>query len=503
MPVNIHNLIAAISPDVYCDPTVRGSVKRTAASEGYLKAAEKAKPTESEYMDIEEVLLKNPFTKPGQKNPIEKHTVIYDAFGSSLEPLYFWILDYINKEYEKSDKLVDSFVASPGSSYFSELGARTTRMQEEGMKMLGAANQVIKSILNIIYDLKEFKLRLEVYDDKHSEDKNKKFAASISLKQIWMDQVDIKRGNSSVKALAIGGGPNFVTLIDAFMVANTLEDIKNLDLNDRVKRILEQRVSEFLRWIDESEKELRKRYEIEKSYLRSQVSTVQLYSRWAKPYLRAAKALEQTASPSAALVSSFNTVVMELALLGQAKDETIAYVGRGDLPRFIKDMKRRAYYPIVIVNITFRSAPERAAQSGYGFRGRLEANFTSYALNEDELKTLKEEVEKDDLGDVFKFIEGATTESLEQIQKDIDQFLKEEKKEERRSEREPENPFTALLSIFKPSKKEKKKEKEKSKGISSDSDIETGIRSFEIIEARKECRKLYDSFKKVHGMPAF
>ena len=48
-----------------------------------------------------------------------------------------------------------------------------------------------------------------------------------------------------------------------------------------------------------------------------------------------------------------------------------------------------------------------------------------------------------------------------------------------------------------------KKEGEKSISLKPDSDIETGIRSFEILEARKECRKLYDSFKKVHGMPAF
>ena len=501
MTVNVHNLIAAIVPDIYCDPSVRGQVKRIAKEEGYLKAAEKAKPVPSDYMDLEETFMKNPFTKPGHKNPIEKHNLIYDAFGGSLEPLYFWILDYMDKEAEKTAKLVDSFIASPGSSYFAEQGGRATRMQEEAMKMLGAANQVIKSILNIIYDLKEFKLRLEVYDGLNSEDKNKKSAARISAKQVWMDTVDLKKGNSSIKALAVGGGPNFVTLIDAFMVANSLEDVKKLDLNERVRRILEQRVSEFLRWIDESERELRKRFEIEKSYLRSQVSTVQLYARWAKPYLKAAHALEQTSSPSAALVNSFNTVIMELTLLGEWKDETIGYIGRGELPRFLKDAKRRAYYPLVIVDITFRTAPERASQGGYGFRGRLEADFTSYALNEDEIKVLKAEIEKDDFGDVMKLIEGATSESLNQIQIDIDEFLSEKEKEEKK-EKSAENPFSALASIFK-FKKQEKKEGEKSISLKPDSDIETGIRSFEILEARKECRKLYDSFKKVHGMPAF
>jgi len=496
MTVNVHNLIAAISPDIYCDPSVKSEVKRIAKEEGYLKAAERAKPVESDYVDFDEILLKNPFTKPGQRNPIERSNLIYDAFGSSLEPTYFWILDFMDKEYEKSFKLIDSFIASPGSAYFSELGQKASIMQDRATKLLGDANQVIKSVLNIIYDLKEFKLRLQVYDDMRSEDKNKKYASLLSLKQIWLDTVDIKRGNSSVKALAVGGGPNFVTLIDAFMVANTLSDVKKLDLNERVRRIIEQRVSEFLRWFEESEKELRKRFEIERSYLRSQVNAVQLYARWAKPYLKAARALEQRASPSAALVNSFNSVILELTLLGQQKDQTMGYVGRGDLPKFANEVKRRKYYPIVIVDMNFRTSPERMQQGGHGFRGRLEADFSSYGLNEIELNTLREELEKDDFGDVLKLIEGVTTDSLGQIQKDIDEFLKEDSKPI--VKKEADNPFSALFSIFK--REKKSSEQQKSKGIAPDSDIETAIRSYMIIEGRMECRKLYGSYKKAHGM---
>jgi HD superfamily phosphohydrolase YqeK len=39
-----------------------------------------------------------------------------------------------------------------------------------------------------------------------------------------------------------------------------------LDLNDRVKRILEPRIAEFLQWKEISEQELRKRFNIEKNY---------------------------------------------------------------------------------------------------------------------------------------------------------------------------------------------------------------------------------------------
>ena len=64
------------------------------------------------------------------------------------------------------------------------------------------------------------------------------------------------------------GQSAFITLIDAFLSVKTVKDVDNLDLNERVKRIVKERLAEFNIWLGESESELRKRYEIEKSYLR-------------------------------------------------------------------------------------------------------------------------------------------------------------------------------------------------------------------------------------------
>src|SRR3989344_4287448 len=101
---------------------------------------------------------------------------------------------------------------------------KATKMQEEAMKMMGAANQVIKSILNILYDLKEFKLRLETYEMYRQKDKPlDRRAALLSLKQIWMDTVDTKKGNSAILMLARNF--DYVTLIDAFMSAESIGDV--------------------------------------------------------------------------------------------------------------------------------------------------------------------------------------------------------------------------------------------------------------------------------------
>lgn len=514
MAVDIHNLIAAISPDAYCKDIdektgepIKSKVKEIVKKEGYLKAAEVAEPKEVEYLDIVHTRLsKGAFALQGLKFPIEKHTLVYDVSGQGLEPIYFWILDYINREYKSSEKLVDNFVASAGSGYFSEIQQRATRMQEEAMKIFGTANTVLRSLLNIIYDLKEFETRLDLYKKYHSNNEREKSEALLSLKQIWLDSVDIKRGNSSVKALAVGGAnqPNFITLIDAFMAVDDPKKIYDLDLNDRVKRILEQRIPEFFKWIDVSERELTKRFEIEKTYLKSQISSLKIYARWIKPYLKAAAQLEQRASPTSALINTFNTALFELTIVGKDEYDLERDIYQGELPKSFRKMKFREYTPVVIVEFKFRGVPDRSDQrGGYTYRGRAEIIFTSYALNEDELKVLKEEVDKDDVGDMFSLIEDATTNSLAEIQEDINHFLSPEKNKTEEENEEPDNsnPFSALFSFIKKEKKEDKKDL--SKGISKDSDEERVLRNQAVLEARWKCRKLYDDYKKSINMPAF
>ncbi len=503
MAVNVHNLIAAIVPDVYCESEVKGEVKQIAKESGYLKAAEKAQPKEATYMDFIDIDNKNASDSPGLKAPIEKHVLTYDSFGEGLEPIYFWILDMMQTRHKNVEKLVDNFVAAPGSAHFAEMGQRATRMQEEAMKIFGAVNLVVKSVLNIIYDLKEFKIRLAVYDEYSNVDAVNRNAALLTLKQVWMDSVDIKKGNTSLKGLIQNF--DYATIIDAFMAAKTLKDVTlpadkgGIDLNERVRRILQQRVGEFFRWVKESEQELRKRYEIEKIYLKSQVNTIKLYARWVKPYLTAARALEQRMNPDASLVSTFNTTLFELVLLGEGEYKPEKDIANGDLPKLFATITKKKYTPVMMVEFKYRTSPERT-QQGYGFRGRVDVVFTSYALTTDELKVFKEELSKDDMNEMIKFIEGSTDESLKHIQVDLDELLEDKKpqKEEVKKEEGDTNPFAALFSLFKGEKKEEKKDGKVE--ITPDSPYEKILRSQAIIAARKTCYSIYDLYKKAHQM---
>ena len=468
-----------------------------------------------------------------------EHKLVYDSSSETLEPIYFWVVDLMETRGMSPEKIIDNFASSPGSGHFAELGQRATIMQQQGSKILGDVNTVLRSVLNIIYDLKEFRIRLEHYDNLKSKEKSISDAARLSLKQIWMDRVDINKGNSSVKAMSFQGG--FQTLIHAFLAAENEKDVDKMDLNEVVKRILKPRIQEFNIWIEQSEKELRKRYELEKTYLRSQVNSLKLYSRWAKPYLKAAQQLEmKDMSRDVALIKSFNTILLELTLLGKMKLNVKESSMAGELPdefqkeSFIKTFKRD-YYSCVLVEFKFRGIPQRAGQqqSHYVFGGKAEVIFSAYSLNQDELDMFKQELDKSDVEDVLKLIEGATTESMDQLQEEINFFLEEKSKEEKEGKKwtEEVNPLLAITGFYNTSSEERKsmsglplgtklkkflgfsssdseksesKEKKEIKFIKSENWIEkTQLREFTKKDAIDVAFDLFDVYKKTHGMPSY
>jgi len=436
------------------------------------------------------------------------HTLTYESYTESLEPIYYFVLDLMSDFGLKPEKLIDNFSPSPGSSEFGELGTRASVMQQQGSAMLEKINAVLRSVLNILYDLKDFRIRLQSYDDLHASDANIKKSARLALKQLWMDKVDIEKGASSLKGMVQQGFP---ILIDAFLSVNNAKDAEKIDLNDRIKRILFPRVQEFNHWVEQSERELRNRYEIEKNYLKSQVNSLKLYSRWAKPYLLSAKKLEQKASKDAALVNAFNRTILQLTLLGKrklkVKDEAISGNFPSDFAKdsFLRKMKRD-YYSCVLVDFVFRAVPQGTKAGGSTYIGRVDIQFRGYSLNDQEMAKLEQEMEKSDLGDVLRLVNGITDDSLKQIQEDIDFFLEENNPEEKEKKaKDDSNPFLALIGFYnKPTEKSKPSTKEKDVVVEKETYFEkTFLRSHTINTAEETAFKLFDIYKKAHGMPSY
>jgi len=449
----------------------------------------------------------------GKFKSVSSHRLTFDSQQNQLEPIYYWMLDFTDQIGWKMKKIVDNFTASPGSGQFSEMSMKATKMQEEGMKILGGMNQIIKSILNLIYDLKEFELRLEHYDDAKSNDPKKKEEGMLSLKQIWLDNVDLKRGRGSIHQMAAELG--FTTIREVFMMANSQKDLERMNsddegglINDQVMRILIPRLGEFLKWVDYSEKEMRKRFSIERNYLKSQVETVKLYSSWMKPYLEAAEKLRQKGfDKNAALVNAFSTTMFELQLLGKQS------VGVGEIYKKTYHPKR-GYNKIMIIGLTFRGhVSQRVTQKGdYGFAmgGRVDMEFDSYALNDEELKAAEDLLEKTDVEKSMEFSADIAGEALDDLKEDLEYFLKDKKdREDLDIESETKvkqdiNPFSALLGLGnkkkKPSKESKDEIKISAEEIKKDNFIEKTMRAAAASGAAGSLYLVYDIYKKAHKM---
>jgi len=95
---NISSIIAAVNPEQSYNFESKSDLAdfKKLAKKDFSKAIEKAKP-----------------------KPAEEHALYYDSPTESLEPLYFWILDFMNGQFGGNvEKLIDNFTSSPGSGHF-------------------------------------------------------------------------------------------------------------------------------------------------------------------------------------------------------------------------------------------------------------------------------------------------------------------------------------------------------------------------------------------------
>ena len=206
-----------------------------------------------------------------------------------------------------------------------------------------------------------------------------------------------------------------------------------------------------------------------------------------------------------ALVKTFNTILLELTLIGKHEIDVKEESAKGNLPQnFAKLGSKRKYYSCVLVDFIFRGIPQRMGQQAhYTFGGRAEVTFKGYALNEDELKKFEEELGKSDVNDVLALIEGTTTESMGQLQEEINFFLEEKEDEEKKEKpKDDSNPFFALIGKY--DKKEERKGKKKTTIIKPDNFIEAEhIRPLAAEGAKETSFNLFDIYKKSHGMPSY
>lgn len=451
----------------------------------------------------------------------EKYNFELLSTTDSVEPFYFWLIDFMKNalRYEP-EKVEEQMGASVVSGFFGEMAARREKLEEQGMKYVATINTVVKSIVNLLYDLREFDRRIAVYDEIKSDDPEKTESGELALRRIWMDEVDIRKGGASINNLSATRGLEFVTLRDAFMMAKDASSINEMDLNERVKRILKGRVVEYIKWKDESEKELRQRRKIELTYLKAQVESLRLYTLWAKPYLKAAQMLQfkDTKMGDPNLVQAFDQNYIEITVRGVRKfylkefltpgANVFSYSPPEMLTKKQQDSLRKARvgsYALGILELkfTYRARPYMMYNPGEQQRhpvslGKMNIEFRGYAMREDEYEQLKKQEEIEAL----KFIEGITKESLEALREDIAKYVGE-LEEEKKQKEEKQAPILDRLIFGMPS----------AGGVKGTATPLFGSGEYILEErakalarnfvAKKSLYDLYDIFKKAHGLLAY
>ncbi len=432
------------------------------------------------------------------KKPVENYELVYDSLSEGLEPIYYWILDFMRDASPGGLGLnvfkgPEEFEASVSSGYFGEIGQRSSLMQQKAGEYLGAINQVIKSILNLIYDLNEFKIRLDIYEQLRSPET--KEGALYSLKALWMDTVDSKKGRGSINLLA--QDLQFYTLRDAFFYIQNEERIKDLDLNERVRNLLRIKLKDFTHWLEKSEQEIRKRYNVERAYLRSQAGSLKLYAGWAKPYLKAAQKLKMKEFNMPDIVNSFSNIEIKISLLGEKQ----VTPDPAKIHPSFKDIKLDTNYSkVIVVDMDFRGVPSAITTQGgrqYVHGGRAEIKFKAYALDDTEIAVLKARELYEDMDLVDTWVET----SMDELQAEIDDYLNPKKEETKipthppiewplqgtlKGFKEMFGPLTDLAQLLKPSPPKEL--------------IQQDLKEHTIKSAKGALGILYTVYKKSHGM---
>jgi len=416
---------------------------------------------------------------------VNSHDLIYDAFGEAMEPTYYWILDFIRDALGyKVEKTSDFFAASEASGYYGEMGQRRTALETriagggQAPGLFGTINMIIKSIINLLYDLKTFDLRLKHYDDIKARDPSVRQSAFEALKGTWLNEVDKTKGNAAIDMLA--QQLNFITLRDSFMVVpvqewyiptadtkkiseikeKAVKYVEKMDLTDVVIRILKPRVKEFVDWVYLSEKELRMRRNVERTYLKAQDSALKAYTKWARPYLIATQKLipaeytelleehKELGIGPEAIPSPFHAMWFYLELMAnKPADIELVRPGVGVYKKLSEELKDDSNQPLSILNIrfAFRGSPQtmRGAK-GEAIpinTGRLFVKFSGYVMQKKHLDLLTKRQD----AEVLNFIDTMTKDTLEAMADDLDKYLKEETPKE---EPRPKTIFEMPLSAF-------------------------------------------------------
>ena len=376
-----------------------------------------------------------PNVKKARGHPY-RFRLIYETFQNSIEESYFWVLNYMRYDvgFADIDKITDIFAAAETSAFGGVQQQRIGLQQDKVTQFMAAIGKMTKDLFQLVRELRVLDERLGYYEKCKNPNKRIAEPADITLKGIYIDMAE-GGAKSPASVFGMARELQFTTLPDLFFSTfpRTSDEVGKivdaLDFNKNVKVVLKRKLFSFLRWKEETEKELKSRKIFTLKYLRQHFDVIKMYMHWVKPYLKNIRRLQsdQMKLDTPDLIASFEGSMVEIEILAKYT------------PGPNKD-----YKSVIISLFEYRTRPAmnytaEHYQRGPLHVGELKITHRGYTWDDEDIANYKKYRELDDL-DLLKSIDGSIKAAMEALGDELEKYLEEAGRAEGFDKSEIEKP---------------------------------------------------------------
>ncbi len=453
-------------------------------------------------------IFRKAITPTNYPKPVRAYRIHYEAYNTSIEEPYFWVLHYLRYfgGFDKIHKITDVFAASENSAFFGSNQQRLGLQQDKVSQYLATIGKMVRELFQLVRELRILDERLSYYADSMTTSPSAE-SAEITLKGIWVDMVE-QGAKNPASVYGMAREVQFTTLPDLFFSTNPKkqEDVDRVveaergQFNRKVREVLKRKLRAFLAWKEHSYEELKNRRIFTLKYLRQHYDIINMYVAWVKPYMKNIQRLmlDQRKTDQPDLIVAFESSMIEIEILAVKKGKEL-------------------FKQCLLMSFTYRTRPEMNYQTeGYQrgpiHLGRVEMTFRAYAWTDEDIDNYKKMRKQEDL-QLLGVIDGSVQVALNSLGDELVRYLKEAGEEmpgkkEEEPKKEEQSFFKGLGSIF----SSPEKQHEKATGQKTEKGEKQKMRNrgelYKLVTAKKETGDLvkklmwtiYDHYKKHHGM---
>ncbi len=393
--------------------------------------------------EFAEVLRGMPLQKTGFPQSIARYSLTYQSFTLSIEETYFWIMHHLRTDLNFSEaiKVKDIFTSSEHSSFWGHAQQRMAIQQDRVSQYLATVGKLVKDLFQLVREMRILDERLSYYEDSYKPNKSIAEPAEITLKGYYVDLVEGTKSSASVYGLAQQLG--FATLPDLFYGVHPkrAEDVgkvvDKLEFNKKVKEVLKRKLYAYLKWKEETYKELKNRRRFQVKFLRQHYDTIDLYLGWIRPYLRNLQKLRMRSDrmDRAELVSAFETAAVEIETLYTKPIGT--------------------HYSCILATFDYVATPkmdyhhkDEYHQKGPIHVGRVNFELRAYAWTKKDIENYIAMRREEDL-ELLGGVDSSLKEAIDSLGDELRQYLKEAG-EKFPEDNKPPAPKRVEPTIFEP-----------------------------------------------------